>query len=96
MKKDCKASAVELMDFKYIIVCKFRSPGSDFWIFSKNLEMIIQIIHSRNKRIILCGDWNLNFMQVNIRLKEVQNLLECYGLINMVRPRQELQVLLNL
>ena len=49
--------------------------------------MVIQIVHSRNKRIILCSDWNLNFMQDYIRLQEVENLLEDYNLINTLRSQ---------
>ena len=72
MKKKFEVSVIELVDFKYIIVCICRSSDIDFWIFKKKLELIIRIIHSRNKRIIICGEWNLNFMQDDIRLQKVQ------------------------
>jgi hypothetical protein len=51
----------------------------------KNLELIIQKILSRNKKPLLCGDWNLNFMVKNKSLQELQNLLESYYMINTVR-----------
>jgi hypothetical protein len=78
-------SATELVDYGYIIVCIYRSPDSNFWIFLKNLELLIQIVKSRNKKLLVCGDWNLNFMLDSIMVQEVQNLLKCYDLINMVR-----------
>ena len=40
------------------------------WMLLKNLEIVIQLVHSRNERIILCCEWNLNFMQDNISLQE--------------------------
>ena len=94
MRKYFEMLAIEVVDLKYIIVCIYRSPDSDLWIFLKSLEIVIQIVHSRNTRIILCGDWNLNLMQDNIRLHEVQNLMECYDLMNTVRstfPPQTVQ-----
>jgi len=52
---------------------------------SKNLELIIQKIQSINKKPVLCGDWNLNFMVKNKILQELQNLLESYNMMNTVR-----------
>jgi len=78
-------SVTELMDYGYITVCIYRSPDSNLWIFLKNLELIMQKIQSRNKKLLLYGDWNLNFMLDNIRLQELQNLLESYDMINIVR-----------
>jgi hypothetical protein len=51
----------------------------------KNLELIMRKIRSWNKKLLLCGDWNLNFMWDNIRLQELQNLLESYDMIYTVR-----------
>ena len=75
----------ELVDCGYIIVCVNRSTDGNFWIFLKNLEQIIQKIQSRNKKPVLCGDWNLNFMVNNKKLQELQNLLESYNMMNTVR-----------
>jgi exonuclease III len=68
IEKNFEMSATELVDYGYIIVCIYRSPDSNFWIFLKNLELIIQIVHARNKKLLVCGDWNLNFMLDNIRV----------------------------
>jgi hypothetical protein len=83
MEKDSEMSAIELVDYGYIIICLYRSPDSNFWIFIKNLELIIQ--STVKKKLFLCGHWNLNFVEDNVRVQEVQNLLECYNFINMVR-----------
>jgi Trm5-related predicted tRNA methylase len=45
----------------------------------------MQAIQSRNKKPLLCGNWNLNFMVDNKRLQELQMLLECYDMMNTVR-----------
>jgi exonuclease III len=85
VEKDFEMSMTELVDYGYIIVCIYRSPDSNLQIFLKNLELILQKIQSRNKKLLLCGDWNLNFMLDNRRLKELQNLLHSYNMINTVR-----------
>jgi hypothetical protein len=78
VEKDFEMSVTELVDYGYIIMCIYGSPYSNLWIFLKNLELIIQKIQSRNKKVLLCGNWSLNFKFDNIRLQELQNLLESY------------------
>ena len=55
-----------------------------FWYLKKNVELIMEKIQSRNKKRLLYGDWNLNFMVNNKRLQELQNLLESYNMMNTV------------
>ena len=78
-------SMTELVDYGYIIVCIYRSSDGKLWILKKNLELIIRKIQSRNKKLLLCGDWNLNFMLGNIRLQKLQNILQSSDMINTVR-----------
>jgi hypothetical protein len=39
----------------------------------------------RKKWLIICGDWNINFMQESRRLSDVQELLSLHNLVNTVR-----------
>ena len=41
VEKDSEVSMTELVDYGYIIVCIYRSTDGNFWIFLKNLELII-------------------------------------------------------
>ena len=50
----------------------------------KILESTIQIAQEKEKKLLMCGDWNLNFMLNNTRIDEVKNLLGSYGLQNIV------------
>jgi hypothetical protein len=52
MEKEFEMSVIELVDFKLIIVCIYRLPDGEFNIFKKKLEMVIQTIQSKKKRII--------------------------------------------
>jgi hypothetical protein len=47
------------------------------------LELIIT--KSKGKRVILCGDWNVNFLQNSGKLQKLQNLLLIYNLENTVK-----------
>ena len=89
-------SVSELVDYGYIVVCTYRSPDRKFRTFFETLELTIQIAQAKKKKkLLMCGDWNLNFMLDNIRIQEIKNLLESYNLINVVRsptritPRSE-------
>jgi len=74
----------ELVDCGYIIVCIYRSPNGNFWIFLKEPWINNTGKKSTNKKPVLCGDWNLNFMVNNKILQELQNLLESYNMMNTV------------
>jgi exonuclease III len=83
-EKEFELSIVELVDYKFILVCIYRSPDGDFRTFLNKLELVIHKVHSLNKKLILCGDWNINFMKHSDRLQELINLLVMYSLINTV------------
>jgi exonuclease III len=84
-EKDFEMTAVEIPDYDLIVVCVYRSPDGDFSIFLRSLESVIQKVQVRKRRLILCGDWNINFMQESRRLCDVQELLSLHNLVNTVR-----------
>ena len=46
---------------------------------------MIKTVEARNKRLILCGDWNINFMQESVRPHDVQELQLLHNLVSTVR-----------
>jgi len=52
----------------------YRSPDGNFPTFLRSLDSVIQKVQARNKQLILCGDWNINFMQESVRLHDGQQL----------------------
>ena len=78
-------SVVELLEFHIILACIYRSPESDFYDFLNKLEELIIKVYSKGKCLILCGDWNVNFLHNNGKLQDLQNLLLMYNLINVIR-----------
>jgi hypothetical protein len=75
---------VQIIDCKLIIVCIYRSPHSDFSLFLNKLELMIDKVRKKRMQLILCGDWNLNFLQDNMQMRGVQNLLTSYKLVNII------------
>ena len=78
-------STVELSDSGTILACIYRSPDSDFYEFLSKLGLLLTKVHSKGKRLILCGDLNVNFLKYSGKLNELQNLLLMYKLINIVK-----------
>ena len=63
IEKDFEIAISELVTYGYVIACIYRSPNGDFRVFLKNLEFVIQKIQSnKKKKLLLCGDWNINFL----------------------------------
>jgi len=84
-EKDFEMTAVEILYYKLIIVCVYRSSDGDFATFLRSLESVIQKVQARNKQLMLCGDWNINYMQESVRLHDVQESLLLHNLVNTVR-----------
>jgi len=83
-ERDFKMPVVVLLDSKFILICIYRSPDGDFHIFLNNLEILIKNVQSKRKKLIFCGDWNINFMQDSVELQNLKNLLFMCNLINTV------------
>ena len=63
IEKDFEIAITELVTYSYVIACINRSPNGDFRVYLKNLEFVIQKIQSnKKKKLLLCGDWNINFL----------------------------------
>ena len=78
-------------------MCVYRSSDGDFSTFLRSLESVVQKVQTRNKRLMLCGDWNINLMQESVRLHDVQELLSLHNLVNTVRfPARATKVIVSL
>jgi hypothetical protein len=84
-EKGFEISVVEVSDIGTILACIYRSPHSDFYEFLHKLELLIYKVSSKGKRLILCGDLNVNFLQYSGKLLHLQNLLLMNNLINIVK-----------
>lgn len=66
------------------IVCMYRSPTGDFKIFIQKLTLLLQcLVRSSSRRIIICGDFNVDFSQCKNKAEahDILQLLSSYGII---------------
>jgi hypothetical protein len=83
--KNFELSITELINYKIILICVYRSPSGKFEVFLNRLEILIQKLHNKKKRLILSRDWNINFLHDSPQVTEINNLLTRFNLINTVR-----------
>jgi hypothetical protein len=83
-EKNFEMAAIELVECKIIVVCIYRTPDGNFREFVSKLDLVIQKLSMKRRQLILCGDWNLNFLQENVKLNELKSLLQVYDLVNTV------------
>jgi CRISPR/Cas system CMR subunit Cmr6 (Cas7 group RAMP superfamily) len=71
-EKDFEMSVVELLDCNILLVCIYRAPGDGHHLFIKNLEIVIQKVQLKRKRVILLGIWSIHFMEDSVKLQELK------------------------
>lgn len=78
----CELCAVELIDYRVIIICVYRVPNrNNLSTFFETLYTLLEKICKRNKyRIIIAGDFNIDISIVNSISLEFECLLLNYNL----------------
>lgn len=75
---------ISLPELNCIIVCVYRTPDSNFNIFIKSLEALLQkiVIRSRHvkKKVIITGDFNVDILENTKRTSVFKNTLLKYNL----------------
>jgi exonuclease III len=56
----------------------------DVYEFIGKLESLIVKVQQKRNRVILCGDWNINFLKDSEHLEALQKVLVSYNLRNTV------------
>jgi exonuclease III len=59
----------------------YRAPDGDH-LFLKYMEIVIQNVQLKVRRVILCGDWNINFIEDSVKLQELKHLMLLCNLVN--------------
>ena len=66
-------------------MCIYRSLDGQLEKLKKKLEVVIQKLLRKNKILLLCGDWNIDFLKEANNKKELTDLLLRYNLVNTVK-----------
>jgi hypothetical protein len=80
--------AIELLQPKVIIICIYKPPKSDFDTFLEKMsQMLDYISQKKNKKIVLCGDFNVDMLKKNRMSLDFKNLLLNHDLkLQIVKP----------
>jgi hypothetical protein len=85
-EKDIEICAVKLhfSSHTVVIVSVYGSPAGRFSYFLNNLEIALNPIYDNSIDIILCGDFNINYLTYNHNKQLVDSLLTTYNLYSTV------------
>ena len=87
-EKDLEICALKLglLTSSFTVICIYRSPTGDLtYFFLNHLESILNKICKTSSNIILCGDFNINYLDDNSRKFTLDSLLASFGLFSTVK-----------
>jgi len=78
-EQDIEACAVKinLLSVTICIICIYRSPMGNFL---HTLDSILNFLHNNTIEIIICGNFNINYLNDNDKKSKLDNLLLSYNL----------------
>ena len=71
-------SCVELEQF--VVVCVYRPPTGDYDYFEEIMEEVMRRLSTSAKKILICGDFNVDILKVNSMSLRFLNLFKCFDL----------------
>jgi hypothetical protein len=78
------AARVNIGNNYFIILCVYRSPCGDPEEFIKQLELILKFVFKPKLELIICGDFNINFLEKSTNSLKFDALLQTYNLYRVV------------
>ena len=86
-EKDLEICALKLclLTSCFTVICIYRSPTGDFTYFLNHLESLLNKTCKTSTDIILCGDFNINYLDDNSRKHTLDSLLASFGLFSTVK-----------
>ena len=72
---------LDLPDFKINLVCLYRSPSGSLEIFLNKFEQLLSLLQSDNQNLIVCGDFNVNFLSDNSAKDDILYLTAMFNLV---------------
>jgi len=74
-----------ILSSSFTIICIFRSPTGNFTYFLNQLESILNKIYKTSTEFILCGNFNVNYLNDNSRKHLLDSLLASFSLFSTVK-----------
>ncbi|XP_028166266.1 uncharacterized protein LOC114357040 [Ostrinia furnacalis] len=74
---------IEIINLKLIIICIYRVPNfGNVNVFYDKLTMLLHSIVKKNsnKKIVICGDWNIDMLKANKYSEELSSILKNHNM----------------
>jgi len=72
------ATYLQVASIHLLIICLYRSPIGDYTYFLNQLELVLNRLYRASTNIILCGDFNVNFIETNTRVTLLESLMALF------------------
>jgi len=76
---------LRLLSSRFTIICIYRSPTGNFTYFLNQLESILNKLYKTSTELILCGEFNVNYLNDNSRKHLLDSLLASFSLFSTVK-----------
>lgn len=80
----CKFVSVNYGSIKWIIGSLYHSPSGSHAAFIDQMENICEEVLCKNSRVVLAGDFNLDFLSDEFYVKKIKDLFHSYGICQKV------------
>nr|CAH7746661.1 unnamed protein product [Callosobruchus chinensis] len=77
---ECSGIKVRTKDYPLVIVSLYRSPEGDFNVFLEKFDALLNLLSLKCKhyKIVICGDFNINFNKNTLALSSLMDILNSY------------------
>lgn len=79
-EKHFEICGLEIIEYRIILVCIYRTPESNINIFFDKLQVLLDKLRTFKKQIILTGDWNIDTLKQSKVSQELSDILLAYDL----------------
>ena len=76
---------LQIASINFIIICLYRSPTGNYIYFLNQLESVLNKLYRVSTNIILCGDFNINFIETTSRITLLESLTASFSLFGTIK-----------
>lgn len=78
VEKHCELTAIELKPIKTIIITVYRA-NYDMKMFDETISKVLTKVQHENKKVIIAGDFNIDFLTNCSSTRNLKNILKNFG-----------------
>ncbi len=79
-----EVEALHISSHTIVIITVYKSPTSNITYFIHNLEAAVNQVYNNAVNMILCGDFNINYLTDNQNKQALNSLLNSYSLYSII------------